>query len=80
MSLTQYVNLALVAFLKKIGVNKKMTFPSGKREEPNRTQPKGIKPIIRERKLRKGVNWQGAVKQKRVKHTGVKQRLGCIWV
>jgi hypothetical protein len=29
-----------------------------------------------ERKLRTDVNWQGALMQKRVKHTGLKQGLG----
>jgi hypothetical protein len=30
--------------------------------------PKGVKPKMRERKLRNGVNWQGALKQNDVKH------------
>jgi len=42
-------------------------------------QPQGVKSIIRERKLRKVVKWQGAVKQKTRKAKGVKQGLGCIW-
>jgi hypothetical protein len=33
----------------------------------DRLQPKGIKPKMRERKLRSGVNWQGALKQEGVK-------------
>jgi hypothetical protein len=36
----------------------------------------GVKPKLRERKLRIGVNWQRALKQKGVKQTGVKQGLG----
>ena len=36
-------------------------------------QPKGVKPKRRERRLRSGVNWQGALKQK-----GVKQGLGVL--
>jgi hypothetical protein len=30
-------------------------------------QPKGVKTIMRERKIRSGVNWQGALKKKDVK-------------
>jgi hypothetical protein len=30
-------------------------------------QPKGVKPKIGERKLRRGTNWQAALKQKGVK-------------
>ena len=33
----------------------------------DRSQPKGVKPKMRERRLRNGVNWQGALKQNRVK-------------
>jgi hypothetical protein len=33
-------------------------------------------PEMKERKLRTGVNWQGAIKQKGVKQTGVKPGLG----
>ena len=37
-----------------------MTFPpEKKKDEPNRTLPKGVKSIIMERKLRKGIHWQG---------------------
>jgi hypothetical protein len=39
-------------------------------------QPKSVKPKMRERKLRSGVNWQGALKQNDVKQTGVQQGLG----
>jgi len=35
------------------------------------SQPKGIKPKMREHKLGNGVNWQGVLKRK-----GVKQGLG----
>ena len=38
-----------------------------------RSQSKGVKPKVRERKLRNGVNWQGNFKQK-----GVKQGLGVL--
>jgi hypothetical protein len=37
------------------------------------SQSKGIKPKMRERKLRSGVNWQGALKQ-----NGIKQGLGVV--
>lgn len=40
------------------------------------SQPKGIKPKMREHKLRTGVNWKGALKQKGIKQTGIKQGLG----
>ena len=33
------------------------------------SEPKGIKVKMRRRKLRSGVNWQGALKQKAVKRT-----------
>jgi hypothetical protein len=36
-------------------------------------KPKGVKPKTRKRKLRSGVNWQVALKQK-----GVKQGLGIV--
>jgi hypothetical protein len=36
-----------------------------------RSQPKGVKPKMRERQLRNGVNWQRALKQKGVKQTNV---------
>jgi len=39
-------------------------------------KPKGVTPIIRERKLRSIVTWQGALNQKGIKETGVKQDLG----
>jgi len=39
-------------------------------------QPKGIKPRTREHKLRTGVHWKGALKQKAIKQTGMKQGLG----
>jgi len=37
------------------------------------SRPTGVKPKMSERKLRSGVNWQGALKGKGVKYTGVKQ-------
>ena len=40
------------------------------------SQPKGVKLKLRDRKLRSGVNWERALKQKGVKQTGVKQGLG----
>jgi hypothetical protein len=40
----------------------------------------GITLSIQELKLRIGVNWQGALKQKGVKQTGVKQELGVLEV
>jgi hypothetical protein len=48
-----------------------MMFPSEIMGKRNKMQPKGVKPKIKERKLRSGVKWQGAFKQK-----GVKQGLG----
>jgi len=39
-------------------------------------QPKGIKPRTREHKLRTVVPWKGALKQKGIKQTGMKQGLG----
>jgi hypothetical protein len=38
----------------------------------------GVKPKMRERKLRSSVNSQGALKRKGVKQTGVKQGLGVL--
>jgi hypothetical protein len=37
------------------------------------TQPNGVKPKMRERKSKSGVNWQGALTQ-----NGVKQMLGVL--
>jgi hypothetical protein len=42
-------------------------------------QPKGVKPKMTEHKLRNGVNCLGALKQKVVKQTGVKQGLGVVY-
>jgi hypothetical protein len=39
-------------------------------------QPKGVKMKMREHKLRRGINWKGALKQKGIKQTGIKQGLG----
>jgi len=36
-------------------------------------QPQGIKPKMKERKFRSGVNWHRVLKQKGIKQTGVKQ-------
>jgi hypothetical protein len=44
------------------------------------SQPNGVKPKMRERKLGSGVNWEGVLKQKGVKQTGVKQGLGVVVV
>ena len=38
-------------------------------------QPRSVKPKMRGRS-RTGVNWQGALKQKRIKETGVKEGIG----
>jgi hypothetical protein len=38
-------------------------------------QPKGFKPKMREHKLRNGVNWHGASRQKGAKLTGAEQGL-----
>ena len=47
------------------------------------TQPNGVKPKIRERKSRRGVNWQGALKAKwgktRAGCAGIKNILTIIW-
>ena len=43
-----------------------------------RSRPKGVKPDVRERKLRRSVNWQGSLKKKGVKQMGRKQGLGSI--
>jgi hypothetical protein len=40
-----------------------------------RSQQKGVNSKLREGKLRTGVYWQGALKQKYVKQVGVKQGL-----
>jgi len=40
----------------------------------DRSQPKGVKPKMREDGLRNGVNWQGALKQK-----GLKQEIGYLF-
>jgi hypothetical protein len=42
------------------------------------SQPDGYKPKVREQKLRSGVNWQVAWKQKGVKRTGINK--GCVYV
>jgi hypothetical protein len=39
------------------------------------SQPKGVKQNTRKHKLRRGVNWQGQLKQKGVRQMGVKQGL-----
>jgi hypothetical protein len=44
------------------------------------SQPKGVKQKMRERKLRSGVNWHGALKQKGVKQTAVKQGMGVLCI
>jgi hypothetical protein len=44
-----------------------MMFPSEISGKHNQTQLKGVEPKMRERKLRSGVNWQGALKQRGVK-------------
>jgi hypothetical protein len=49
------------------------------RGQRNKQQPNGVKTQTGEHKLRNDVNWQGALKEKRVNEMGVKQRLGCIW-
>jgi hypothetical protein len=36
-------------------------------------QPNRIRPKMKGRKLRSGVNWQAALKQTRLKQTGVKR-------
>ena len=38
------------------------------------SQLKGVKPKMRERKLKSGVKWQEALKQKGIKQTGVKKK------
>jgi hypothetical protein len=40
-----------------------------------RSQPKGVKPQVRERKLRSCVNWESALNQNGLKQTTVKQGL-----
>jgi hypothetical protein len=46
-----------------------MIFPSEIRgkELTERSKPEGVKPKMRERKLRSDVNWQGSLKQKGLK-------------
>jgi len=39
-------------------------------------QPEGIKPRMKERKLITGVHWKGALKQKGIKQTSMKQGFG----
>ena len=41
-------------------------------------QPEGIKPKMRECKLKRGVNWQGVLKQEMHKAKGHKTRVTCI--
>ena len=43
-----------------------------------RNMSKGVKPKMRERKLRRGVYWQRTLKQKVVKEVGGKIRSICI--
>jgi hypothetical protein len=43
-------------------------------------QPKSVKLKVRGHKLRSGVNWQGALKQKGIKHAGIKQGLGVLQI
>jgi hypothetical protein len=40
--------------------------------------PKSVKPKMRARKLKSGVNWQEALKQRHTKQTGVKQVFGYL--
>jgi hypothetical protein len=76
----------LDAFLKKGGVNKKGVNKKSYAHQKygvsviECSQPNGVKPKKRERKLKGGVNWGGSLKQKRVKQTGVKQGLGVVTV
>lgn len=51
---------------------------TGKGSVTGRSQPTGAKPTMRERKLRNGVYWQGALKKKCVKEMGRKIRATCI--
>jgi hypothetical protein len=41
-------------------------------------QPKGVKPKMKQCKLKSRVTWQGALKQIGVKQTGVKQGLSVL--
>jgi hypothetical protein len=43
-------------------------------------EPKSVKPKMRGCKLRSGVNWQGALKQKGIKQMCVKQHLGVFFL
>jgi len=51
-----------------VGVNKKL-YPHKKQrlQQMQIYQPKGVKTVMRKRKLRNCVNWQGALKKKDVK-------------
>jgi hypothetical protein len=42
------------------------------------SRPKGIKPKMRECKLRSGINWQEVLKHKGVKQMGIKEGLGIL--
>jgi hypothetical protein len=53
------------------GINKKYSRQKQRVSATDCSQPKGVKPKIRKRKLRSDVNWQGTINQK-----GVKQGLG----
>jgi hypothetical protein len=56
-----------------------MVFPSEIRNQRNRTQPAMVvKPKMRARKIKSGVNWQGALKHKRVEEKGRKSRVVLI--
>jgi hypothetical protein len=65
---------AVVAFFEKVGVNKKkganqnyIPFIGKRLAFKGRSQPKGVKPKMRDLKLRSVVNWQGPLKQQKKK-------------
>jgi hypothetical protein len=59
-----------------VGVNKNDFAIRPKCHVTEGSQLKGVKPKMRERKLKSGVNWQEALRQKGIKQTGVKKRGG----
>jgi len=62
------LSVALFAFIKKVIVTNIIFLPIYGVSVIQLSEPKGIKEKIRRRKLR-SVNWQGALKQKRIKRT-----------
>ena len=56
---------AVVAFLKKLANQNDIPFIGKRLALKGHSQPMGVKPKMRDLKLRSAVNWQGRLKQKK---------------